>query len=110
MNANETAEFNIRTAIAYERADNGRDKNEKLTPIKSEFTTTYHFNIASVPFRALLYTDANRTKEENEYNKKPLPHLYNARVGGASYFNGLPETNILNLCFSTPNLNLSKLK
>ena len=50
------------------------------------------------------------TKEENEYNKKPLPHLYNARVGGASYFNGLPETNILNLCFSTPNLNLSKLK
>ena len=65
MNANETAEFNIRTAIAYERADNGRDKNEKLTPIKSEFTTTYHINIASVPFRALLYTDANRTKEEN---------------------------------------------
>ncbi len=48
MNANETAEFNIRTAIAYERADNGRDKNEKLTPIKSEFTTTYHINIASV--------------------------------------------------------------
>ena len=44
------------------------------------------------------------------YNKKPLPHLYNAKVGGASYFNGLPETNILNLCFSTPNLNLSKLK
>ena len=65
MNANETAEFNIRTAIAYERADNGRDKNAKLTPIKSEFTTTYHINIASVPFRALLYTDANRTKEEN---------------------------------------------
>ena len=65
MNENETAEFYIRTAIAYERADNGRDKNEKLTPIKSEFTTNYHINIASIPFRALLYTDANRTKEEN---------------------------------------------
>ena len=56
------------------------------------------------------YIISERTKEENEYNKKPLPHLYNAKVGGASYFNGLPETNILNLCFSTPNLNLSKLK
>jgi len=52
----------------------------------------------------------NRTKEENEYNKKPLPHLYNARAGGASYFNELPETSILNLYFSTPNLNLSRLK
>ena len=57
MNANETAEFNIRTAIAYERADNGRDKNEKLTPIKSEYTTTYHNNIASIQFQTLQQTE-----------------------------------------------------
>ncbi len=51
-----------------------------------------------------------QNKRGNEYNKKPFPHLHNARVGGDSYFYGFPKASILNLYFSMLNLNLSRLK